>query len=256
MARRRGDGRHRARRMARPRGGRARADRRARFDAAGAVAFVQARVMIRFSAQALIERGLRRTGCTSRWSATCGAPSGTAAIVSSAPLRLSRRPGVHVRAHAGCLRPAGSVMADGKPKLAVWKFASCDGRQLSLLDCEDELLPLAASSRSRTSSRPAVRRSRPYDLSLVEGSITTAEDAERIRRVRESSRRLVTIGACATAGGIQALRNFADVDEFVSAVYASPSTSRRSTRRLRSARTCALTTSYTGARSTSASCSR
>ena len=62
----------------------------------------------------------------------------------------------------------------------------------------------------------------PYDLSLVEGSITTAEDAERIRRVRESSRRLVTIGACATAGGIQALRNFADVDEFVSAVYASP----------------------------------
>jgi coenzyme F420-reducing hydrogenase gamma subunit len=62
----------------------------------------------------------------------------------------------------------------------------------------------------------------PYDLSLVEGSITTPHDAERIRHVREVSRRLVTIGACATAGGIQALRNFADVDEFVSAVYASP----------------------------------
>ncbi len=62
----------------------------------------------------------------------------------------------------------------------------------------------------------------PYDLSIIEGSITTSDDAERIRRVREQSRRLISIGACATAGGIQALRNFADVDDFVSAVYASP----------------------------------
>ncbi len=62
----------------------------------------------------------------------------------------------------------------------------------------------------------------PYDLSLVEGSITTAADEQRIREVRRVSRRLVTIGACATAGGIQALRNFHDVDDFVAAVYASP----------------------------------
>jgi sulfhydrogenase subunit delta len=114
-------------------------------------------------------------------------------------------------------------MAAGKPKLAVWKFASCDGCQLSLLDCEDELLPLAGEVEIAyfLEARRATIEG-PYDLSLVEGSITTAEDAERIRRVRESSRRLVTIGACATAGGIQALRNFADVEEFVSAVYASP----------------------------------
>jgi len=110
-----------------------------------------------------------------------------------------------------------------KPKLAVWKFASCDGCQLSLLDCEDELLPLAGEIEIAyfVEARRATVEG-PYDLSLVEGSITTAEDAERIRRVREASRRLVTIGACATAGGIQALRNFADVDEFVTAVYASP----------------------------------
>ena len=109
------------------------------------------------------------------------------------------------------------------PTLAVWKFASCDGCQLSLLDCEDELLPLAGEIEIAyfLEARRATVEG-PYDLSLVEGSITTAEDAERIRRVRESSRRLVTIGACATAGGIQALRNFADVGEFVSAVYASP----------------------------------
>jgi coenzyme F420-reducing hydrogenase gamma subunit len=62
----------------------------------------------------------------------------------------------------------------------------------------------------------------PYDVSLVEGSITTPEDVERIRWVREQSGVLVTIGACATAGGVQALRNFADVNEFQSVVYAHP----------------------------------
>ena len=30
-----------------------------------------------------------------------------------------------------------------RPRLAVWKFASCDGCQLALLDCEDELLAIA-----------------------------------------------------------------------------------------------------------------
>ncbi len=110
-----------------------------------------------------------------------------------------------------------------KPKLAVWKFASCDGCQLSLLDLEDELLALAgavelAEFREATSGTV----DGPYDLSLVEGSITTAHDVERIRAVRAASKAVVTIGACATAGGIQALRNFGDVDEFVAAVYAHP----------------------------------
>ncbi len=109
------------------------------------------------------------------------------------------------------------------PKLAVWKFASCDGCQLSVLDCEDELLALAGAVDIayflEASSAPVAG---PYDLSLVEGSITTAEDAERIQQVRRLSRRVVTIGACAVAGGIQALRNFADVDDFMSVVYASP----------------------------------
>lgn len=110
-----------------------------------------------------------------------------------------------------------------RPRLAVWKFASCDGCQLSLLDCEDELLALAGEMRiaSFPEASSAVEPG-PYDLSLVEGSISTPRDAERIREVRRQSKRLVTIGACATAGGIQALRNFADVDEFVAAVYAEP----------------------------------
>jgi sulfhydrogenase subunit delta len=110
-----------------------------------------------------------------------------------------------------------------RPKLAVWKFASCDGCQLSLLDCEDELLAVAGEieiAQFLEATRATVAG--PYDVSLVEGSVTTPHDAERIREVRRKSKRLVTIGACATSGGIQALRNFADVDDFVAAVYASP----------------------------------
>jgi len=110
-----------------------------------------------------------------------------------------------------------------KPKLAVWKFASCDGCQLSLLDAEDELLAVAGAidiANFPEASREVLPG--PYQLSLVEGSITTPHDAERIQAVRAESEFLVTIGACATAGGIQALRNWADVAEFTRSVYATP----------------------------------
>ncbi len=115
------------------------------------------------------------------------------------------------------------MAARQKPKLAVWKFASCDGCQLSLLDCEDELLAVAGQveiANFAEASRAVVKG--PYDLSLVEGSITTPHDAERIHQVRRASKFLITIGACATAGGIQALRNFKDVRDFTSIVYATP----------------------------------
>lgn len=110
-----------------------------------------------------------------------------------------------------------------RPKLAVWKFASCDGCQLTLLDCEDELLELTKTidivhfTEATSRTEPG-----PYDLSLVDGSITTAADAERIHEIRAQSKKLVTIGACATAGGIQALRNFRDHGEMLSVVYARP----------------------------------
>ncbi|MCV7204277.1 oxidoreductase [Mycolicibacterium peregrinum] len=109
------------------------------------------------------------------------------------------------------------------PKLAVWKFASCDGCQLTLLDCEDELLTIAGQVQISTflEASSAIVGG-PYDVSLVEGSITTPDDERRIREIRAQSTVLVTIGACATAGGVQALRNFADVDEFASVVYAKP----------------------------------
>ncbi len=110
-----------------------------------------------------------------------------------------------------------------RPRLAVWKFASCDGCQLSLLDCEDELLAVAEAIEiaSFPEASSAIAPG-PYDLSLVEGSITTSHDAGRIREVRRQSKTLVTLGACATAGGIQALRNFSALEELVSIVYAAP----------------------------------
>ncbi len=114
-------------------------------------------------------------------------------------------------------------MSRERPKLAVWKFSSCDGCQLSVLDLEDELLALAGEVEIAyflEATREEVAG--PYDVSLVEGSITTPHDAERILEVRRQSKALVTIGACATSGGIQALRNFADVGDFLSVVYATP----------------------------------
>jgi coenzyme F420-reducing hydrogenase gamma subunit len=110
-----------------------------------------------------------------------------------------------------------------KPKIAVWKFASCDGCQLSLLDCEDELLAVAGAvdiANFPEASRAVVGG--PYDISLVEGSITTPHDEERIHTIRRASKTLITIGACAMSGGIQALRNFKNVEEFISLVYARP----------------------------------
>ena len=112
---------------------------------------------------------------------------------------------------------------NGKPKLAVFKFASCDGCQLTVLDMEDELLALAGAvevANFLEASREVTAG--PYDLGLVEGSITTAHDLERLKEARASCATLVAIGACATAGGIQALRNFANVEEYARLVYARP----------------------------------
>ena len=110
-----------------------------------------------------------------------------------------------------------------RPKLGVFKFASCDGCQLSLLDAEEHLLEIAnqidiayfLEARTQTDDGP-------YDIALVEGSITTEHDARRIQEIRQKSKMLITIGACATAGGIQALRNWHNVDDFIRYVYARP----------------------------------
>ncbi len=114
-------------------------------------------------------------------------------------------------------------MTNLKPTVAVYKFSSCDGCQLSLLNMEDELLDLAAAVdiayflEATRATRPG-----PYDIALVEGSVTTEHEVERIQEIRRQAKVLIALGTCATAGGIQALRNFADADEYANVVYAHP----------------------------------
>ncbi|MGB9591272.1 MAG: oxidoreductase, partial [Candidatus Kryptoniota bacterium] len=113
-------------------------------------------------------------------------------------------------------------MSAAKQKLAIFKFASCDGCQLSLLDAEDELLSVANSVEIAFFPEASRRMLKgPYDIGIVEGSITTPHDVEHIREIRKQCHTLITIGACATAGGIQALRNWKDIKDFIKIVYAS-----------------------------------
>jgi len=110
-----------------------------------------------------------------------------------------------------------------KPKVAVYKFSSCDGCQLSLLNLEDELLDLAeAVDIAYFLEATRAVKPGPYDIGIVEGSITTPHEAERIKQVREECKYLIALGPCATAGGIQALRNFTKASELAEAVYDHP----------------------------------
>jgi coenzyme F420-reducing hydrogenase gamma subunit len=110
-----------------------------------------------------------------------------------------------------------------KPTVAVYKFSSCDGCQLSILNLEDELLDLVGAVEiayfleARRRTLPG-----PYDIALVEGSVTTPHEAERIRQIRQDAKFLIALGTCATAGGIQALRNFTKVQDLALAVYQHP----------------------------------
>ena len=106
-----------------------------------------------------------------------------------------------------------AVAVAARPRVGVVKFASCDGCQLTILDLEDQLLDVVEQFEivdfpEATSSRNAG----PYDVLFVEGSVSEPAHLERIVELRRRSRFLVTIGACATAGGIQALRNWGDHD--------------------------------------------
>ena len=110
-----------------------------------------------------------------------------------------------------------------RPRLGVVKFASCDGCQLTLLDLEDDLLAIADRvDIVEFAEATSKRSSGPFDILFVEGSISTPEQAAEISRLRAVTATLVTIGACATAGGIQALRNWADHDAVRSLVYPNP----------------------------------
>lgn len=120
-------------------------------------------------------------------------------------------------------RGTGGPAKAPRPRLAVVKFASCDGCQLSVLNLEDDLLAIGQHVDIRLFPEASSRMARgPYDITLVEGSISTPDDMQRLVDIRSQSKTLITIGACATAGGIQALRNWSNVEAFARAVYPQP----------------------------------
>jgi coenzyme F420-reducing hydrogenase gamma subunit len=120
-------------------------------------------------------------------------------------------------------RPPARPVTVHRPRVGVVKFASCDGCQLTLLDLEDELLAIAERFEIvEFAEATSNRSSGPFDVLFVEGSISTPEQAEEIVQLRAAATMLVTIGACATAGGIQALRNLGDHDAFRASVYPHP----------------------------------
>jgi len=114
-------------------------------------------------------------------------------------------------------------MASRRPTIAIHKFSSCDGCQLSILNMEDELLDLAqAVDLAYFLEASRATRPGPYDIGIVEGSVTTPHEIEKIKEIRQESRILIALGTCATAGGIQSLRNFTDASALADKVYPHP----------------------------------
>ena len=110
-----------------------------------------------------------------------------------------------------------------KPKVAIHKFSSCDGCQLAFLNLGEDLLRLFEQvDVIHFAEAGPVNMVENVDVSFVEGSLSTPGDIERIKQIRDNSKYLVTIGACATAGGLQALRNLADQNDWVQSVYTTP----------------------------------
>ena len=110
-----------------------------------------------------------------------------------------------------------------RPRIGVFKFTSCDGCQLSVLNLEEELLDLVGLFEIaffREATDKPLRGH--FDIALVEGSISTEWQRSHVVEVRERTRYLVTIGACATSGGLQALRNWTSIEDYKKSVYPSP----------------------------------
>lgn len=110
-----------------------------------------------------------------------------------------------------------------RPRVAVHKFSSCDGCQLAFLNLGEDLLALAERVELvHFAEAGPLDPDAEADLAFVEGSVSTPADLERIQRIRRHSRMLIAIGACATAGGIQALRNGADGAQWIAQIYSHP----------------------------------
>jgi sulfhydrogenase subunit delta len=106
-----------------------------------------------------------------------------------------------------------------KPKIAIFDFACCEGCQLQIVNLEEGILDLLGVADVVEWREGMSEKSDEYDIAIIEGSITRAEDEERLKKIRERAKILIAIGACATTGGVNKLKNNFDLNEVKECVY-------------------------------------
>jgi len=98
-------------------------------------------------------------------------------------------------------------MSDLKTLATVW-LDGCSGCHMSLLDMDERLIEL--SSQFRLVYSPLVDHKifpEHVDVTLVEGAVASEDDLNKIRKIREHSGVLVSLGDCALTGNVSAMRN-------------------------------------------------
>ena len=109
------------------------------------------------------------------------------------------------------------------PRVAIFDFACCEGCQLQIVNMEEELLDLISVVNPVEWREAMSDHSDGYDIAIVEGSITRLEDEERLKEIRTHASILIALGACATTGGINKLKNRFDISDVKRCVYGDAS---------------------------------
>ena len=106
-----------------------------------------------------------------------------------------------------------------KPRVAFFSFSSCEGCQLVVLTIEEQLLELVNLIDIVSFREAMSEKSEDYDIAFVEGSITRTSEIERINKIRDTAKIVIALGACATIGGINSLKNQFEMDKVKEIVY-------------------------------------
>lgn len=107
-----------------------------------------------------------------------------------------------------------------KPKIAFLEFTSCEGCQLEVLNLTgEEILDLLSAVDIVNFREARTNRSDDYDIAFVEGSISRESEIERLKKIREQAKVVVALGACASIGGVNCLKNHLPMDRALNIVY-------------------------------------
>lgn len=106
-----------------------------------------------------------------------------------------------------------------KPKLAFFDFTDCEGCQLQFANMGMTLVELTQLVDIVKFREVISEDSEDYDVAVVEGSISTDNDVKRIKKIREKAKILIAMGACATTGGVNGIKNRAPLETAKQRVY-------------------------------------